>query len=179
MPLRTLIVIALRLYAIYWFLDAVPQISIYFPAFVTLSPCLGVRADHIQWLLVLMPIGMFLFSICLWVWASWLADQVTKGCETQLTVASLTRDDFYRIAFVFLGLYFVLSSISQTVQSATMFFLLDFPLPANSERKWHYLWPFLGHVLALALGLACVWGASHWSKKLIRLENKGESLKGN
>jgi len=176
MPLKTLVVIALRLYAIYWLVDALSAILIYFPTFLAFMSQ-GPSGTGMQTLysFILIPLGMLAFAVILWLLASRLSSAVTKGHDTQLTFTSLTREDLYRVAFVFLGLFFALSSIYSIVQTGYQFFAFDFPLPDSNPDKGRYLWPFLGHVLTMIAGFACVFGARKWTSKLIRLENKDEA----
>ena len=176
MPLKTLIVIALRLYAIYWLVDSLSQILIYFPTFFAFmsqgSPGVGMQGIYA---LILIPLGMLAFAAILWFLSSRLSSPVTKGHDTQFTFTLLTREDIYRFAFVFLGVFFALSSIFSMVQTGYQIFAYDYPQPDSNPEKGRYLSPFLGHAFTMIVGFVCVFGAGNWTKKLIRLENKNET----
>ena len=177
MPLKTLIVIALRLYAIYWFAEGFSTLLIYLPMLLTLmSNASAVSAKGMQglYLGILIPPSTLAFAALLWFLSSRLSSLVTKGHDTQLAFTALTKEDLYLFAFVFLGLFFCLSSIFSIMETGYQFFALGFPQPDNNPQKWHYLWPVLGHVFTMIAGFVCVLGARKWTNKLIRLENKRE-----
>jgi hypothetical protein len=175
MPLKTLVVIALRLYAMYWLVEGLSTSVIYFPTFWEFM--LKVSPDGISALysFFVIPPSMLAFAAILWAFSSRLSSQVTKGHDTELAFTSLSKEDLYRFAFVFLGLFFALSSIYSIVQTGYQFFAFGFPLPDNNPGKGRYLWPFLGHTFTLIAGFGCVFGARIWTNKLIRLENKHEA----
>ena len=139
MPLKTLVVIALRLYAIYWLVDGLSALLVLLPVYLTIQEQLD-RDSHLwgiapEFLYLMVPPGMFGISAALWFLASWLSSQVTKGHDTQLAITSLTREDLYRFAFVFLGLYFLLTSIFATLQAGHEFFAFDLPLPVGNAPQ--------------------------------------------
>jgi hypothetical protein len=172
-PLKTLVVIALRLYAIYWLLEGLSAMVIYLPFMLEASSREGTHAPTSSFIFI--PPSMLIFAVILWFLSSWLSSAVTNGHDTQLTFTYLTREDLYHFAFVFLGLFFVLSSLYTLIQSGYQFFTYDFPQPNNNPEKGRYLWPFLGHALTMIAGFICVLGAQKWTNKLIRLDNKYET----
>ena len=176
MPLKSLVVIALRLFAIYLLVENLAELFIYLPTMISmvveavqLSPGAGSPS---LFSVMLAPIGMLAVTVIFWFLASRLSSAITKGHDTQLTFTSLTREDLYRFAFVFLGLYFVLSSIYSILQTVYQFFAFDFPQPSDNPQKGRYLWPFLGHLFTLIAGFVCFFGAGNWTNKLISLESK-------
>ncbi len=132
MPLKSLIVVALRLYAIYWLYvrncghGDLPHI------FFQASKKLG---NYVDFEVGAVALVMFFIFVVLWFTASWISARVTKGHDVQLTAASLTLEDIYRFAFVVLGLYFLLSSIVSLTQTGYRFFSFDFNLPDMDDRK--------------------------------------------
>ena len=174
MPLKTLVVIALRLYAIYWLVEGLSAL-VYFPMFWGFSSKVSPYGISALYSLFVIPLGMLLFSTILWTFSSRLSSQVTKGHDTELSFTSLSKEDLYRFAFVFLGLYFVLSSIYSIVETGYQFFAFDLPQPNSNPHKGGLLWPFLGHVFTMIAGFACAFGARKWTSKLIRLGNKHEA----
>ena len=173
MPLKTLVVITLRLYAIYWFIDSVSSLVVVMPVMLSFLNKTG-DYEH-SYLFALLPLGMLVFAILLWSLSSKISAQVTKGHDTQLAFISLTKEDLYNFAFVFLGLFFILSSLAELIQSGYQFFAYDYPQPDSNPHKGELFWPFLGHAFTLIAGFACVFGAGKWTNKLIRLENKNEA----
>jgi hypothetical protein len=172
MPLKTLVVIALRLYTIYWLVQGIAQCVVLIPVFMGFASHGISPPDYVYFVSLL---WIFFVAGVLWFSAFRLSSQVTKGHDTELVFTSLTKGDLYRFAFVFLGVFFALSSIFSVLQTGYQFFAFDFPQPANNPEKGRYLWPFLGHAFTMIAGFACVFGARKWTNKLIRLENKHEA----
>jgi hypothetical protein len=173
MPLKTLIVIVLRLYAIYWLIDSVSGLAAVVPLLVAFSNKMGDYSSTYQYGLV--PVSMLILAAILWTFSTKLAARVTNGHDMQLSLGSLTKEDLFLFAFVFLGLFFVLSPIAVLIQTGYNFFAYDFPQPDSNPQKGRYLWPFLGHVFTVIAGFVCLLGSRNWTNKLIRLENKNEA----
>jgi hypothetical protein len=172
MPLKTLVVIALRLYAIYWLIQGLSELITLLPMWTLVRSQIGGIAETYVYVF---PSSMLVISIVLWALSAKLSAQVTKGHDTQLVFTSLTREDLYRFAFVFLGLFFVLSSLFSLIQTGYQFFAFDVTRPDSNPHKGEFLWPFLGHGFTLIAGFSCMLGARKWTNKLIRLENKHEA----
>jgi hypothetical protein len=178
MPLKTLVVIVLRLYAIYWLVDGVSEVLIYVPTVLAFYGSLWKAAPEVPlavpYSYLLVPVGMLAIAAALWFLAARLSAAAVKGHETNLEFTSLTREDLYHFAFIFLGLEFILSSISPALQAGYKFFAMDLPLPDSNPQRGQYLWPFLGHAATLIAGFASMLGAGRWTRKLMRWESKSE-----
>jgi len=184
MPLKTLIVIALRLYAIYWLVEGLSQLLIFGPAVVAVnlqmskthawqsSQASALQSPFSLYSFLLMPLATLILATILWFIASRISTAVTKGHDTDLAFTVLTRDDLYHFAFVFLGLYFVLTSISGALREGFRFF----PIVESNPQTVELLGPFLGHGATFVAGFVCMIGAGRWTRKLMRREKKQESL---
>jgi hypothetical protein len=169
MPLKTLVVIALRLFTIYWLVESIAQVLQLIPMFMSFSSQ-GVNPPFYSYVVVIL--WMLFVAGVLWISAFRLSSLVTKGHDTQLSFVLLTKEDLYCFAFVFLGVLFAISSIYSAIETGYKFFAFDFPLLDSNPEKEKYLWPFLGHAFTLIVGFAGVFGARTWTSKLIRLESK-------
>jgi hypothetical protein len=168
MPLRSLVIIALRMYAIYWLTCSLSQVILYIPTLLSFSGS-SVVSGTFAWAFVV-PIGMFLVAVIMWAVSARLSKVIVRGEETQLVFTTLTRHDFYLFAFIFLGLYFILSSIAATLQAIYHFFAFELFLP-DSERKSQNLIPLIGHAFTIAAGFACIFRGRKWTNQLIALDN--------
>lgn len=169
MPLKTLVVIALRLYAIYWLIESI----IYLTSAVSSIFRNGFSLSHFLVVLGTM-LTVNIIAIVLWTSASWLSSKIVQGHDMQLAFTSLTKADLYCFAFIFLGVFFTLSSLQSAIEDGLQLFLFDSPLYPDDRGKWQFLWPFVGHVVTLIAGLASVLGARKWTNKLIRMESKND-----
>lgn len=176
MKLSTIIVIVLRLYAIYWVVSGISALAAAIPIWSAFAQKLGpefskslgpIQAFEYYGI----PSLMIIVAVILWFFANGISARVVEGHETTLSFSSLTKTDLYHFAFVFLGLYFVLSSLYTGTQNAYRFFTYDFPLSENDPTKGRYLQPLLGSLVSVAGGLACLLAARKWTRLLLRGES--------
>jgi hypothetical protein len=169
MSTRSLVLIAIRLYALYW-------LFVNFSGLATLIPMYLAMDSEIQskeiWSLLAAPLITMILSLALWFCAVPLSKAVTRGQNSELSIAMLSREDLYRFAFVFLGIYFVLSSISTVVHAAYQFIAFDLTLPDTDQHRGKDLVPFAAASLTMFVGFACVLGASKWSRKLMSKDER-------
>ncbi|HEX4140312.1 MAG TPA: hypothetical protein VHY09_08190 [Candidatus Methylacidiphilales bacterium] len=168
MRTRSLVLIALRMYAIYWFFTAGLELAsalVYLPFLGSLSSYAG---RTVPWVMVIVPAVMLVLSIVLWKVSTRVSGVIVRDFDVELSTVTLTREDLYAFAFVFLGLFFVLSSIPSVIDGGYAFLTQDALLPESDPRHGREMLPFLGHSLSLIVGFACVLGASKWSRKLAR-----------
>jgi hypothetical protein len=172
MPLKTLVVIAIRLYAIYWFVQSLADLLM---RISTIGVFLTRDGEMLSLIYLLIPLVMISIAVFLWIIASWLSSRVTKGRDTQLEFTVLTGEVLYSFAFVFLGLYFALASISAFMQRAYQFFAIGTALEEGNPQKSEFLLQLAGPTLTLLTGLLCVLFAGGLARKLIRWDNKNST----
>src|ERR1700738_2552655 len=107
MPLSSIVFIVIRLFALNWFLTAVPLL---------LSAATAPLSHERHLSAVLMPYApavlLLVFAAGLWILSPGIARFVSRGVDTRVSIGSLSRSDLYSFAFVFLGLFFILSSFA-------------------------------------------------------------------
>jgi hypothetical protein len=172
MQLSTLIVITLRLFAVYYLFEGISTLATTMPMLLSFEMQLG---STFFYQYTIMVVVLFLLSAGLWALSAQLSTRISRGHDIEIAFTLLTRGDLYRFAFVFLGLFFALSSLEPLIHAGYQFFAFDFSLPADSPQKGKYLWPFLSKILPMAGGLMCLFGAGIWTKKLIRMDAKTEA----
>ncbi len=171
MRTSSLILISLRLYAIYWLLQSMAELVTILPMFFIVKPELQIR---IPWPITFFPVAALVFSIVLWLCAARISGAIVRGQDSELSMATLSREGLYGFAFVFLGLYFILSSINGIVDTGFVFFTRGVDLPGNNPEWGKEVFHFLSHVLTLVAGFACVLGAGKWSQKLLKKVESGD-----
>src|SRR3954469_19275838 len=101
MPLSSIVVIVIRLFALNWLLTAVP---LFLSAAATPLPH---ERDLSAVLMAYAPaVLLLIFAACLWIGSPVIARFVSRGVDTSVNVSGLSRSDLYSFAFVFLGLFF-------------------------------------------------------------------------
>jgi hypothetical protein len=161
MPLSSIVVIVLRLFALYWLFDALPLF-----ASAAMTP-LG-HEHQLSRLLApyAPPVLLVIFAIGLWIFARTIARLVSRGVDTSVSICGLSRADLYSFAFVFLGLYFILSSFGDVVNWIHYFATVSHNDPARNPRVEN-LYQLTRPCLTLAAGLVSLLGARQWTKKLV------------
>lgn len=93
-----------------------------------------------------------------------------------MNVSALTRYDLYCFAFVFLGLYFALSSLGQALSAAHTHFLVSTmnPPPPFLERDAS-LYRLAAPFITLVAGILCIVFSSRLSRKLTSAQNQNEA----
>ena len=160
MPLSSIVVIVLRLFALNWLATAIPL----FLSAVTLA----LPGEHgLSLLMRYTPAALLaIAAAALWLLAAPIGRFVSRGVDTSVSVGSLSRADLYSFAFVFLGLFFVLSSVADVINWVHYFTTLS-PDGQRHDPRAHNLYQLTRPFVTLALGLVSLIGAPRWTKKLI------------
>jgi len=107
MPLSSIVVIVIRLFALNWLLTAV---TLLLSAATTPLP----HERHLSAVLMLYAPAVLLLIVAagLWILTPAIARLVSRGVDISVSIGSLSRSELYSFAFVFLGLFFILSSFA-------------------------------------------------------------------
>ena len=161
MPLSSIVVIVLRLFALNWLATAIP---LFLSAATSGSP-----RDQ-QLLSRLLPYApavlVLILAVAVWLLARPVARLVSRGVDGSVSVGGLSRADLYSFAFVFLGLLFVLSSFADVINWVHYFATVSREGPRSDPRVQN-LYQLTRPFVTLALGLVSLLGARRWTKKLI------------
>jgi hypothetical protein len=164
MPLSSIVVIVLRLFALNWLFNAVPLL---------LSAAATPLPHERHLFAVLMPYApavlFLIFAAGLWILAPALARLVSRGVDTSVSIGSLSRSDLYSFAFVFLGLFFMLSSFADAIN---WIHYLGTVSRQDPTRDPHYLYQLTRPCLTFVAGLISLFGARRWTKKLVAYDER-------
>ena len=131
MPLSSIVVIVMRLFALNWFVIALPL----------LLPAAAAPVPHESSMFALvMPYApgvlLLIFAVGLWTLSSPIARLVSRGVDSSVGIGGLSRSDLYSFAFVFLGLLFILSSFADIMTGFTISLRLPTPLLTHVVRTF-------------------------------------------
>jgi hypothetical protein len=103
-----------------------------------------------------------------WMLAAWIARHVTPEPDSAVNAGALTLYDLYCFAFVFLGLYFVLSSFAQVLNAVHTYQLVSTmnPPPPFLEKNASF-YQLTEPVITLVAGSLCIIFASRIARKLM------------
>jgi hypothetical protein len=167
MPLSSIVVIVARLFGLNWLLQAFVLI-----ASALTTPSLQERS--VSTILIGSTPGVFLLilGVFLWILAPAMARFVSRGVDTTVSVGGLSRRDLYSFSFVFLGLFFILSSFADVI-NWIHYFTVSRDAPTRDPRIQSF-YDLIRPCLTLAGGLVCLLGAPHWTKKLTYRDEKSQ-----
>ena len=155
MPVSTLTLVILRLFSISWFIQALISVVEVSTMFVMPEP------GRIGYWNYALPLFMFALACASWFAGPLLSRLITRRYDTTLAIAGLSLEDLYTLAFVFLGLYFVLNSIAPSLNWVYHFFAIgSLPNPVADQRRSVYqLSSFADH--------PCCWVSRHAPRQAV------------
>ena len=165
MPLNSIVVIVARLFALNWLLHALALI-----ASALATPSLQERSASATLLGSTPGILLLILAVFLWALAPPVARFVSRGLATTVSVGTLARSDLYSFAFVFLGLFFMLSSFADVIDWVH-YFTVSRDAPTRDPRIQSF-YELTRPCLTFAGGLVCLLGAPRWTKKLVARDEK-------
>ena len=166
MPLSSIVVIVIRLFALNWFVSAVPLL---------LSAATNPLPHERHLSAVLMPYApavlLLIFAAGLWILTPAIARIVSRGVDTTVSIGSLSRSDLYSFAFVFLGLFFILSSFADVI-SWIHYFATVSHQDSTRDPRVQNLYQLTRPCLTFVAGLISLLGAPRWTKKLVAYDHR-------
>jgi hypothetical protein len=159
MPLSSIVVIVIRLFALNWLLTSVSLLLS-----TSQNPSAYGLMPYVPGVALLVVVAV------LWILARAIARVVSRGIDANVSIGNLSRFDLYSFAFVFLGLFFILSSFADVI-NWVHYFTVSGEDPRRDPRV-HSLYQLTRPCLTLALGLVSLLGAPRWTKKLIARDQK-------
>jgi hypothetical protein len=164
MPLSSIVVIVIRLFALNWLFCALPLLA---------SAAMTPLAPERRFLAVLMPylpaMLLVIFAVGLWILTPVIVRIVSRGVDTSVSIGGLSRADLYSFAFVFLGLYFILSSFAEVINWIHYFATASHSTPDPRAENFYQL---TRPCLTFVAGVVSLVGAPRWTKKLVAYDQK-------
>jgi hypothetical protein len=137
--------------------------------FITLLSSI-VTSFHSRWNFVsLLPSCISLvLAFLIWIAAPKIAKVVTPKKEYSISLGGLSRRDLYAFAFVFLGVYFVLTSVSAVAVYA-YFAMVSSQFP-KTHNSIDYFTPFVRESARLVVSFFLLVFADRWARLLLSRE---------
>ena len=156
MPLRSIIVVFLRISAIQFVATAL----------MGLAPLITVNMKSL-WPIGAIYLCFTILAIMAWAFAEPVARLVIRGHETTVPLGGLTRQDLYAFAFVYLGLSFLMGSIGTVSVNALLLISHAMTHPAIEDTFYTQSAQQLAkQSIQVILGLICLFNANRLAEKL-------------
>jgi hypothetical protein len=158
MPLRSIIVVFLRLFALQW---AVQSLGWQVPMLIQLH----------HWTTPVFLIYNSVIALACWMLAEPISRLATRNHDVSVPLGGLTRQDLYAFAFVYLGLSFSIGGIGSVVMTLATLFANTVNHPtANEALQLEHL-PQIGKSFIQSIvGLIALFNANRFAKKLVSRE---------
>jgi hypothetical protein len=165
MPLSNIVLVVLRLFAI----QMVGRSFNMALSFAAEEAKRGSHAPH-YWIAYLLPIALLVFAVLEWWLAPMIGRLVTRHHDGEVAVGALSRVDLYSFAFVFLGLYFILTSIAPAL-NWLHYFLRTSAVGSQAESQSSF-YELASYVVTLAAGVLTLVPARRWARRLLAWEQR-------
>ena len=117
-----------------------------------------------------------ILTVALWKVAPLLARLVVGKHDVAVQLTGLSLEDLYRFAFVFLGLYFALSSLPPTLTWAHYAFSVASTSSGATGEQQQSLYALFDPAITFAAGLVCMLKGPRWATLLARQEGSTSPL---
>lgn len=164
MLVSTIVLIILRLFSIQFLLDGISMLAaspVEFWAFSDQHNDAAVVAKA-----VVMALVMILFSAITWFAAPWLSQIIPEKQDASVQIPSLSLRDLYAFAFIFLGLYFTLSSLGNTLTGLYYAFFTALSHTSFDPRRKQSLYNLSRPLITMVGGFICLFCARRFADKL-------------
>ena len=169
MPLSSIVIVVLRLFAI-------QMVGSSFHMALTFAAETAKERAHSPnyWVAFLVPAALFLFALLEWCFAPVIARLVTRRHDREVALGTLSPLDLYSFAFVFLGLYFVLTSVAPAL-NWLHYFLITSAAGTQSESQSSF-YNAAAHLVTLIAGVFTLLFARRWARRLVAQEQRNETV---
>jgi len=162
MTASTIVLIVLRLFTLQWIMQGIVMILSVTSATVESRDIRILSAAYFP--------AILLLALCVWLWLSapWLSKQIVGKQDAVANISGLSLEDIYAFAFLFLGLYFVLTSFAASLN--WIYYSLSVGggttgnLPPQTKKSFYDL---AQHLVTLIAGFTAMLPSRRWAQKLI------------
>jgi hypothetical protein len=165
MLISTIVLIIVRLFSVSWF---VQSLGMFAGAIATFGDP-QMNDNSSSWLVAfkfIPPFVMFLFAVIAWIIAPFLSRFIAGKYDAPIAISGLSLQDLYSFGFVFLGLYFILSSMGGFLYSFFYSLTIAASHDFDPERK-KSLYENLRPSVTMVAGFISLTYGKIWAKKLL------------
>jgi hypothetical protein len=163
MLISTIVLIVVRLFSVQWLVQGVTMLVVAVTGLPEIGPV------HSGWFAaarIIPSIVVLALSVVAWLVSPCLARLIAGKYDTPVTFSLMSLQDLYSFAFVFLGLYFVLSSLGDALNWLQYWFVYNAShADIDPERKKSF-YGLSRSLVTLLAGFVCLLSGKKWAKKL-------------
>lgn len=169
MPLTSIVTIVLRLCSLSWLLQGITGIA---GIAAAMAPFESPYPNYWNYAA---PAFFVVAAVVAWPFAPAVSRLVTPRPDSTVSIGGLTRYDLYCFAFVFLGLYFILSSVANAINWVHYYMFLAKITPESDPQRQTSFYQLTQPLITLIAGGVCIALASRLAKRLTDAQRKYEA----
>lgn len=166
MTLKHITVIVLRLFSLYWFVSSV---GLFASVAATLMPTSS--ATQLLWCFAA-PMVLFILAVVVFLLSYPIARFVTPPSNDTLSLQGLSLYQLYCFAFTFLGLYFVLSSVADSLNWLHYFFIVNHTSQGIAAESFTGYYKLSRSLITLIAGGLVIIAAPRCAGKLAEIQSR-------
>lgn len=159
MLISTIVLLIVRLFSLQWLIQGFGMLAV---AFLEVSYARGSNGGVLDFVPSLLAI---LLAVLAWFAAPLLSRLIPGRHDASIPISGLSLRDLYAFAFVFLGLYFALSSLGNVLNWLHYYFTVAVAHDFDPERR-NALYALSRPLITLIAGLICLFSGRRWAAKL-------------
>jgi len=161
MTARTVVMVVLRLFALYWAITAVP--TFFFQTAWNVRQ--GLDMLFLSGLTLVILLGL---TVGCWFVAPAIARWITRRDDLVVQISGLTLEDLFAFGFIFVGLWFVLGAIGRCVWYLYFYWLFVAAPPAQQQYLTAPDSDWIIYLVQLLVAGIVLFNARKWAGKLLR-----------
>lgn len=160
MLISTIVLLVVRLFSVQWLVQGLGLLAI------TFTEVTGVQGNSLILLKFVPPSLAILFATAAWVTAPFLARIIPGKQDATVAISGLSLRDLHAFAFVFLGLYFALSSLADMLNWFHYFLSIAASRGDFDPQRQTSFYELSRRVITFIAGLVCIFYARRWARTL-------------
>lgn len=169
----TIVLVVIRLFCVQWFVHGLSYSAL---ALAESSPITPTFSRPV--FILAQALSYLVLAIVVWFLAPFIARLITGSRNTPITIPSVSLADLYAFAFVFLGIYFFVSSLGNVLDWFYFFFITAASRGDYDPQRKASFFQFSRYIITLLAGLACIYYGRFWARRLVAKDYYGQNTDG-
>jgi len=163
MLISTIVLIVLRLFSVQWLVQGLTMLVV---AISGLSEIDQVHSGGMVAVRIIPSIFALALSVVAWLVSPFLSRLIAGKYNAPVTFSLVSLQDLYAFAFVFLGLYFVLSSLGDSLNWLQYWFYFTASHGDSDPERKKSFYGLSRPLITLVAGFLCILSGRKWAKRL-------------
>ncbi|HVU37385.1 MAG TPA: hypothetical protein VHC95_03565 [Opitutales bacterium] len=165
----TIVQIVMRMFGLSWIVQALISFATFLASLSVMGDLEGGSKTLYMLSQILPGVLLLILGLLGWFLAPCISRMIVGQQEATVNLPSLTLHDLYSFALVFLGMYFLISSLGNLLN--WLFYLFResaAPEYFGENRQPPDYYGLINYLITCAVGLICIVKRNTWAEKLAR-----------